>query len=221
MIFAVVTTTSKMIIGMLLAVFLNRQLKTKNYLRAVFFMPAVINTIAIGIMFTAILHPTVGMVNVFLQKAGLGFMAQEWLTNKNIALLSVCGIETWKWAGFTMVILLAGLQAISSEYTQAADIDGANPWQKFWKITFPLIMPAFNNAFVTSLIGGLKVFDIIIATTNGGPGTATQVIGTAMYRAFAFNMQGEANAGAVLIGVFTALFAIVFYNLIRRKEVEL
>ena len=85
-----------------------------------------------------------------------------------MALLSVCGVEIWKWSGFNMVIILAGLQAVPPEYQEAATIDGANAWQRFWRVTFPLILPAFNNAFVNSLIGGLKVFDIIVATTNGG-----------------------------------------------------
>lgn len=220
-IFAIVTTISKVLIGMLLAVFLNRQLKTRNYLRTVFYLPAVINTIAVGIMFTAILHPTEGILNVFFHKAGLGFLAQDWLTNTKIALFSICAIETWKWSGFNMVIILVGLQSISNEYMEAADIDGANSRQKFWKITFPLIMPAFNNAFVSSLIGGLKVFDIVVATTNGGPGSATQVMNTIIYRSFAFNMQGEANAGAVLLGVIVAAFAVVSYTFIRKREVEL
>lgn len=219
-IFTLVTTVGKVFLGLALAVFLNRALKTKNYLRGVCFFPAIISTVAIGVVFKAILHPN-GILNQFLRSVNLGFMAQNWLTDTRIALLSVCGIEIWKWAGFNMVIILAGLQAVPSEYQEAALIDGANGWQKFWRVTFPLILPAFNNAFVNSLIGGLKVFDIIIATTNGGPGTATQVMNSVIYKSFSFNMQGEANAGYVLLALMVAVFAVSSYTIIRRREIDL
>ena len=107
------------------------------------------------------------------------------------------------------------------EYLEAATIVGANAWQRCWRVTFPLSLPAFNNAFVYSLIGGLNVFDIIVATTNGGPGVTTQVMNTMIYRSFSFNMQGEANAGYVLLAVIVALFAVSSYSIIRKREVDL
>lgn len=167
-IFTVVTTVGKVGLGLALAVFLNRKLHLRNYLRGISFFPAIISTVAVGIVFTAILHPY-GLLNQFFRALGLDFLAKNWLTDTKLALLSVCGVEIWKWSGFNMVIILAGLQAVPPEYQEAATIDGANAWQRFWRVTFPLILPAFNNAFVNSLIGGLKVFDIIVATTNGGP----------------------------------------------------
>lgn len=219
-IFTVVTTVGKVGLGLALAVFLNRKLHLRNYLRGISFFPAIISTVAVGIVFTAILHPY-GLLNQFFRALGLDFMAKNWLTDTKLALLSVCGVEIWKWSGFNMVIILAGLQAVPPEYQEAATIDGANAWQRFWRVTFPLILPAFNNAFVNSLIGGLKVFDIIVATTNGGPGVTTQVMNTMIYRSFSFNMQGEANAGYVLLAVIVALFAVSSYSIIRKREVDL
>ena len=219
-IFTVVTTVGKVGLGLALAVFLNRKLHLRNYLRGISFFPAIISTVAVGIVFTAILHPY-GLLNQFFHALGLDFMAKNWLTDTKLALLSVCGVEIWKWSGFNMVIILAGLQAVPPEYQEAATIDGANAWQRFWRVTFPLILPAFNNAFVNSLIGGLKVFDIIVATTNGGPGVTTQVMNTMIYRSFSFNMQGEANAGYVLLAVIVALFAVSSYSIIRKREVDL
>ena len=207
-IFTVVTTVGKVGLGLALAVFLNRKLHLRNYLRGISFFPAIISTVAVGIVFTAILHPY-GLLNQFFRALGLDFMAK------------ICGVEIWKWSGFNMVIILAGLQAVPPEYQEAATIDGANAWQRFWRVTFPLILPAFNNAFVNSLIGGLKVFDIIVATTNGGPGVTTQVMNTMIYRSFSFNMQGEANAGYVLLAVIVALFAVSSYSIIRKREVDL
>ena len=195
-IFTVVTTVGKVGLGLALAVFLNRKLHLRNYLRGISFFPAIISTVAVGIVFTAILHPY-GLLNQFFRALGLDFMANN------------------------MVIILAGLQAVPPEYQEAATIDGANAWQRFWRVTFPLILPAFNNAFVNSLIGGLKVFDIIVATTNGGPGVTTQVMNTMIYRSFSFNMQGEANAGYVLLAVIVALFAVSSYSIIRKREVDL
>ena len=219
-IFTVVTTVGKVGLGLALAVFLNRKLHLRNYLRGISFFPAIISTVAVGIVFTAILHPY-GLLNQFFRALGLDFMAKNWLTDTKLALLSVCGVEIWKWSGFNMVIILAGLQAVPPEYQEAATIDGANAWQRFWRVTFPLILPAFNNAFVNSLIGGLKVFDIIVATTNGGPGVTTQGMNTMIYRSFSFNMQGEANAGYVLLAVIVALFAVSSYSIIRKREVDL
>ena len=219
-IFTVVTTVGKVGLGLALAVFLNRKLHLRNYLRGISFFPAIISTVAVGIVFTAILHPY-GLLNQFFRALGLDFLAKNWLTDTKLALLSVCGVEIWKWSGFNMVIILAGLQAVPPEYQEAATIDGANAWQRFWRVTSPLILPAFNNAFVNSLIGGLKVFDIIVATTNGGPGVTTQVMNTMIYRSFSFNMQGEANAGYVLLAVIVALFAVSSYSIIRKREVDL
>ena len=219
-IFTVVTTVGKVGLGLALAVFLNRKLHLRNYLRGISFFPAIISTVAVGIVFTAILHPY-GLLNQFFRALGLDFMAKNWLTDTKLALLSVCGVEIWKWSGFNMVIILAGLQAVPPEYQEAATIDGANAWQRFWRVTVPLILPAFNNAFVNSLSGGLKVFDIIVATTNGGPGVTTQVMNTMIYRSFSFNMQGEANAGYVLLAVIVALFAVSSYSIIRKREVDL
>ena len=219
-IFTVVTTVGKVGLGLALAVFLNRKLHLRNYLRGISFFPAIISTVAVGIVFTAILHPY-GLLNQFFRALGLDFLAKNWLTDTKLALLSVCGVEIWKWSGFNMVIILAGLHAVPPGYPEAATIDGANAWQRFWRVTFPLILPAFNNAFVNSLIGGLKVFDIIVATTNGGPGVTTQVMNTMIYRSFSFNMQGEANAGYVLLAVIVALFAVSSYSIIRKREVDL
>lgn len=220
-IFAVVTTLLKVVLGMLLAVFLNRELKTKNFLRTVFYLPAVINTVAIGILFSAVLHPTDGILNKFLNALGLGILAQEWLTNIHIAIYSIAAIEVWKWTGFTMIIILAGLQTVSGEYYEAADIDGASAWKKFRHITFPLIIPAFNNALVGSIIGGLKVFDIVMVTTNGGPGSATSVLNTLIFKSYGGNYQGEASAGSMILAILVALVAISTYIFIRKREVEL
>ncbi len=218
--FTCVTSVLKIFFGLVLALFLNMRLKTRNFLRTAFFLPAVLNTIAVGIIFSAILHPEVGLLNILLRALHLDFLAQNWLTDIHLAIFSICAIDIWKWTGFTMVIFLAGLQSVSLEYYEAAYIDGASTWQKFKNITFPLIVPTLNNNLFLALAGGLSVFDIVMVTTNGGPGYATEVFNTVIYRAFGSNLQGEACAGNILLSLLVALVTLTAYTLIRKKEVE-
>lgn len=219
--FALITTIFKVGLGLLLALLVNRELKTKNYLRTVFFVPAILSPVAVGIIFSGLMHPTTGLINVFLRGMHLDFLAQSWLTDTNLALYSVMAIEIWQWTGFTMLILLAGLQSIPDIYYEAASIDGATPFQKFKHVTLPLILPAFNNSLILSIIGGLKVFGIIYSTTQGGPGRATQVFGTFVYNSFSAGRYGEAAAANIIQSVFIGIIALSALSVLRRKEVEL
>jgi len=219
-IFTIITTIFKTSLGMLLAIILNQQINSRNVLRGIYFLPAIMNSIVVGLIFTSIMHPTTGLINKLLYSCGLGVLTQDWLANSKIAIFSVSFIEIWKWTGFCMVILLAGLQTVSKEYYEAADIDGVTEFQKFRYMTFPLILPAFNNCFVLNIIGGLKVFDLVQATTQGGPGAATQVFGTLVYRAFGFGRLGEGSAASILLAIIVMLIALPTYNSIAGKEVE-
>lgn len=219
-IFSFVTTALKVTFGFLLALMLNRNLKTKNYLRTVFFLPVILNNVAVGLIFTAVLHPTTGMVNKFLQFIHLEVLAQHWLTNSKIAIYSVSFIEVWKWTGFIMIILLAGLQSISKEYYEAAELDGATCFQKFRYVTFPLVLPYFKNSLVISIIGGLKVFELVQAVTQGGPGYATEVFGTLVFKAFGNGRYGEGSAANILLALIVLIIALPINRMIERREVE-
>lgn len=218
--FTIVTTAGKVSIGMLLAVLLNRKLKTTNYLRTVFYIPAVVNSIAVGIVFTSLMHPSKGLINTALRAAGLTGFQPKWLTDTGIAMLSICFIEIWKWSGYTMMILLAGMQNISKDYYEAALMDGATKWQQFTKITVPLLMASINNVVVLSIIGGLKVFDIVVATTGGGPGYATEVFNTMIYNSYSYQKYGEATAGTTLLAVMILIITLCTYRTIAKNEVE-
>lgn len=220
-IFAVITTILKMLCGLLLAMALNKKLVFTNGIRTIFFMPAVINTVAIGLIFSSMMHPTNGLINSFLNNIGLGVLAQNWLTNQKIAIFSVCAIEIWKWSGFTMVILLSGMQTISKDFFEAADIDGATSWQQFRYITFPLLLPAINNSLILNIIGGLKVFDLIQATTQGGPGSSTEVFGTLIYKSFGSSRFGEGCAASILLAVIIGVIVMPTYKYIANREVEI
>jgi len=219
-VFAILASFFKVFLGMILAIFLNRKIVAKNFLRTIYFSPAVINNVAVAMIFTAILNPSRGILNVFLRYLGLDFLAQNWLTDSQIALFSVIGIEVWKWSGFCMVIFIAGLQSISSEYYEAAYIDGANSWKRFRYITFPLIMPSFNNVVIINIISGLKVFDIIYVTTRGGPGRVTNVVNIMVFEAFGSGRYGEATAGNVLLSIMVGIVVAISYRILRKNEVE-
>ena len=219
-VFAAVTTVFKVAFGMMLALFLNNKFRMTNFLRTVFFLPAVLSSVAVGLVFTAMMHPTKGIINIGLRAVGLDALAQNWLTDPHLAIFSVAFIEVWKWTGFTMVILLAGLQSIPENYYEAAEIDGATPWQKFSRVTLPLILPAFTNALVVNLIGGLKAFDIVQAVTKGGPGTATEVFGTLVYKSFGSGRYGEGCAASIILCVIILVVVLPIYRFLTNQEVE-
>ena len=183
LLFAVVTTLGKVIFGMALALLVNQRFHGVNYMRTVFFLPAVLNNVAVGLVFRSMMHPS-GLINQTLSAMGLDMLMHNWLTDAKIAIFSCAFVEIWKWTGYTMVIFLAGLQSIDKTYYEAAQLDGATYWQQLRSVTIPLIMPALNNAVVISVVGGLKVFDIVQSLTNGGPGNATSVFGTLIYSSF-------------------------------------
>ncbi|GGD50081.1 carbohydrate ABC transporter permease [Paenibacillus nasutitermitis] len=219
--FTIVTSIFKVLFGLILAVLLSRKWTAVGYVQTIFYAPVILSNIAVGLIFVSLLHPETGIVNMTLRGIGLENLVRDWLHDRTIALYSASAVEIWKWSGFNMIILLAGIQTISGSYYEAANIDGATAWQKFIHITFPLIMPAFNNILLLNLIGGLKVFDIIFATTGGGPGTATEVINTWIYKSYGSGFLGEASAGGFILAFMVALVAVPTFSLLRRREVEL
>lgn len=219
LIFSIVTTIGKMVLGMSLALFVNKKFHGTQYMRTVFFLPAVLSNVAVGLVFRSMMHPN-GLINQALIAVGLESMTQNWLTDPNIAIFSCAFVEIWKWSGYTMVIFLAGLQSIDTTYYEAAEIDGASPWQRFCNITMPLIMPAFNNALVINIVGGLKVFDLVQTLTKGGPGSATSVFGTLIFSSFSNGNYGRGCAASVILTIFVILIAVPTNQFISKKEVE-
>ena len=219
-IFTFITSPFKIVLGFLIALAINRKLKTGNYVRTVIFSPVLLSGIAIGALFTAILHPSTGILNEFLRTIGLGFLAANWLTDTRIAMLSVCMIEIWKYTGFSMTIQLAGLQNIPREYYECAEIDGASGFKKHLHITLPLMIPTINNNVFLSLSGGLAVFDIVMASTGGGPGYTTSVINTLVYTSFGSGRYGEASAIQLVLGLITTAIVLIANRFIARYEKE-
>ena len=173
-IYAILLTGFQTVLGLPLAVILNKKLKTRNLLRAVFFFPAVFSPLIIGYLCNFIMSSSdFGLINNLLHQLGMDTV--NFFTSDN-ALYSVVLTQIWQWTGWGMVIYLANLQSISPDLYEAADIDGATGIQKFFRVTLPLMCPSVKIIVVTGLIGGMKVFDIIYSMTSGGPGDATQTV---------------------------------------------
>ncbi|WP_168120496.1 sugar ABC transporter permease [Paenibacillus sp. HB172176] len=218
LIFAIVTVVGKNVLGIALAVALNMKLKTRNLLRAIFYSPSILSILVISIIFTPMLR-TEGMVNRALETIGLGSLGQAWLTDPSIVILTIAAVSIWQQVGFQMAIYLAGLQSISKEYYEAATIDGAGSWKSFFNITLPLLLPAININLMLTLIGGLKVFSEVYVLTGGGPGNASQVVGTIILRAFGEGNWGLGTAVNTLLFVIVTIIAIPLLMFMRRKEV--
>ena len=179
-IYALTLTTLQTVLALPLAVVLNRKLKSKNILRAVFFFPAVFSSLIIGYLWNFIMSSSdYGLINNLLHQFG-GDTINFFTANR--ALFSVILTQVWQWTGWAMVIYLANLQSISPDLYEAAEIDGATGLKKFFYVTLPLMCPSVKIIVVTGLIGGMKVFDIIYSMTSGGPGDATQTVMTVMMK---------------------------------------
>ncbi|MGO4273407.1 carbohydrate ABC transporter permease [Paenibacillus sp. TAF58] len=219
--FTIVTVFMKVVLGILFALLGNVKSKMQNFIRSVVFLPVMISTIVVAVIFSSIYNPTQGILNVGLRHIGLDGLAQEWLFDMRFAMTAISVMEIWQWVGFGMLVFLAGLQGVSKDYYEAAKIDGANAVHQFYNITLPLIMPSINIVLTFSIISGLKVFPQVYALTDGGPAGATQVIGTYLYKTFADGYLGYSSAvGFVFtVTVMTITFACLYF--LRKREVEM
>ena len=213
-VFTIWTSIFKLIFGMALALLLNEGIKrfAAHVYRTLIYLPAVLPTLVMALIFKSILNPATGLLNTFFRSIGADALAKPWLVDPHIALSSVIGVDTWKGVGYIMVILLAGLQTIPREYYEAAEVDGANAWSRFRHITLPMVMPAVMVVTVLNILYGLRVFDIVYALTNGGPGYATDVLMTGIFRAFS---QGQYGLGTAVTSILFVFLIIVGYFVVR------
>lgn len=218
MIYAVVTSGLKVVLGMLLALLLTSQLIGRGFLRSVAFFPVLVSTIGVGITFQVLLNPTKGMVNQVL--AMVGIAGPEWLVDPRIALLSVALVDVWKGVGLATLIFIAGIVSIPQEYYEAARVDGANGLQTFLEVTLPLSRPATATVITLSLIGGLRSFDLIWSMTRGGPGFTTDVIASVIYKQYQAGFFGLSTAGNVVLFILVTAIVVPLSWLLNREEVD-
>ncbi|MCI8736918.1 MAG: sugar ABC transporter permease [Lachnospiraceae bacterium] len=210
--FAAVTTFFKNIVGFLLALAFNEGLKTRNILRAIFFLPAMLSPLIIGLIFGSVFMKN-GFANQLLIVLGFENLTRSWLTTKSTALGTTMFVEIWRQVGYHMVIYLAGLQLIDKTYYEAAAVDGANEMQQLIFITLPRIIPSLIINLLLSLSQGLKAFDIIFVLTGGGPSGSTELINTLVFREFGKKLYGMSSAYGVILFVITAVAGLLVLKL--------
>lgn len=194
---------SVMVLGLGLALLLNRKLAGLSFYRAAFFMPVVASWVAVALLWKWLLNPAFGLVDYLLSLVGLP--QPGWWADPSWSLPAIIVASVWKDIGFVMVLLLAGLQGIDGSFYEAAHIDGANAWKRFTRITLPLLSPSIFFVTVISLINSFQVFDQAWVMTGGGPGTSsTMFVQYIVLNAFSFSRMGYASA------LSWVLFAIIF-----------
>jgi ABC-type sugar transport system permease subunit len=218
-IWVIVGTIAPIVFGMLLAILLWRRPKGFTLFRTFFFMPQVLSTVVIGIIWNWVYNPIFGILNEALDAVGLEDLSRGWLGDPDVALYAVLVAAIWATIGFVFVIFLAGLQNVSKDLLEAATVDGANVWQRFWNVTVPQLAGVINVVIALLLIGGFSVFDIIFVMTGGGPANATEVLATYTYKeAFTQNNVGYASTISVVITVISLIASVTFIRLRERQE---
>ena len=207
------------IFGVALALLVNTRFKGNGVVRTIVYMPIMIAGVVMGYIMYFFLAYNHGILNDIV---GLfGIPPQDWLSSPFYAVLFITVVNSWQYVGNSMVMYLAGLQNIPTMYYEAAAVDGVSSWQCFTRITLPLLMPSIQTSVVTNLIGSLKLYDVIIALTNGGPGFSSHSLATYITNRY---FSAEKAGYAAAVGVFTFIFIMVISNVLNRyfakKEVQ-
>ena len=203
-----------------LAVLLNRRFPGRAILRLLFFLPYVLSEAVTGIVFTLMLQPD-SVVDSTLAAIGLGGLTQDWLGDSTLVMITLFVLISWKYFGFHMIIMLAGLQGIPRELEEAALIDGADRRQSFRYVTLPLLGPTIRVSVFLSMIGALQLFEMVWVMTAGGPIDASSTMAIAMFKAgFRSNQFGYGSALAVILFLFALVVALLYQRFVLRRDTE-
>ncbi|TES48998.1 sugar ABC transporter permease [Halalkalibacterium halodurans] len=196
-------------ISLVLAVVIDKSVYMKSYFKVAFFMPYISSVVAIAVVWQVLFHPSAGPINQTLMALGIAD-PPKWIADPSFALISVMLIQIWISVGFNLIIYIAGLQAIPKELYEAAEMDGANAWDKFRKITFPMVSPTSFFLLITGIIASFKVFDLIAVLTKGGPMHSTSVLVWHLYdTAFVHLDIGYSSAMAMILFIIVFLITII------------
>lgn len=217
-IFTVAIVLLRNVLALFLAVGLTGNLKTTTWLRTAFYIPSVLSYVVVGVMFTALFQMN-GTVNQVLNVIGIP-IRHEWLASADTALLTVILEDVWKWTGFHMIIYIAGIMAIPADYYESAHIDGATAWQRFFRITLPLLIPSLTINITQSTIGGFRVFEQVLTLTGGGPGHKSTVVGMMIYEYFGRGFYGKSTAMSMFLSAFVLVVSVLIRRAFRKKEVS-
>lgn len=216
--FAVLSVVLQVGMGLVLAALLDRGVRRfKVIYRTIIFAPILVSTAAVGLLWSLILNPSIGPVDDWLGLIGLSAPRNGLLGEPAFAIYGVIFVGAWQYTGFMMVILLAGMQNVPEETYEAARMDGCKGLRAFFHITLPTIRNVIITCCLLTVIGAFKVFDLVYVLTNGGPGNATEVLASYIFRnAFEFGQIGYANALSVVFLAIAFVFGLIQFRMIRR-----
>lgn len=211
-VYTVFTVFFSMVTALGLALLLNRKIKGINFFRSAVFFPYVASIVAVGSVWNAMFMKDSGPINAFLQFLGVA-SPPGWFSSVEWAMVGVIIVSVWKNMGYFMIIYLAALQDVPPSLYEAAEIDGANKWQQFWHITFPMLTPAHFFVFMMLTINSFKVFDLIFVLTDGGPGIATKMLANFIYdQSFVSWNYGTASAASMILFLIVGTITIIQFH---------
>ncbi|SDF59108.1 raffinose/stachyose/melibiose transport system permease protein [Fontibacillus panacisegetis] len=206
------------VIAILLALVLDMKLKTTAWLRAAFFIPYILSLVIVGFIWKFIFMQGFESLG---ESTGWGIFDLSWLGDPNLAFISILLVSIWQSVGFYMVIYIAGLQSVPDDLKEAATVDGAGPFRRFFSITLPLLAPSITISVFMALTNSIKVFDVILSLTGGGPGGTTYSVAYDIYRdTFQNNLYGYGTAKALILFVAVLIITVIQLTIFKRKEVE-
>lgn len=218
LIYAVLTSGFKVLIGLPLAMLFTSSIRLQSLFRSIVFFPVLVSTVAVGITFASLMQPSVGLINTAL--GSLGLPQPDWLGNPRLALYSVAIVDVWKGIGLAMVIFIAGILSIPTDYFEAARLEGG-AWVKFRHVILPLSRNASFTVILLSFIGGLRSFDLIWTMTHGGPGFASDVLTSVIFKQYQAGFYGLSTAGNVVLFILVTIIVYPLMRLFNRLEMEL
>ena len=197
---------------------LTSSIRLKGLFRGIIFFPVLVSTVAVGITFATLMQPSIGLINTAL--GALGLPQPDWLGNPDLALYSVALVDVWKGVGIAMVIFIAGILSIPLDYFEAARLEGGT-WVKFRHVILPLARNATFTVILLSFIGGLRSFDLIWTMTHGGPGFASDVLTSVIYKEYQAGFYGLSTAGNVVLFILVTIIVYPLMRFFNRLELEL
>ena len=211
-------------LALLLAILLNMKLKATGFFRVTLFLPAIISTAIVGLVFSLMFAAFDGVINGMLRDSGLIRQNINWFGNRWSALFVLGLASVWQNVGVNMIFFLVALQRIPAELYECSSLDGASAWRKFWNITLPMIGPMFQVILLMAIVGSLKMADLILASTNGQPAGTTEVVMTYVFKYF-FGFAGRkseigyASAQSVITGIILALVSMIYLKSTKKMQI--
>ena len=206
------------LVGLGYAFLMEKPFPCRSLARVIIYLPAIISPLIMGYIWYFLLQPGRGFLYYAAQQLGTAFFLGKWMSSYPATMAVLIFVNVWQYAGMTMIIYLAGLKSISGDIREAAVMDGANAWQRFTRVTLPLLMPSIRINVVTNIIGSLSVFDIIMALTEGGPGYSTESLSIYIMRMCYGSRTGYSTAVAMILFLIILLPVLISLRLTREKE---